>query len=76
MSGEPDGANIAPNTRPHGDADMLYSVLGIVHLVLLIIAVVDIVKSGMSIEKKLLWILIIALLPLIGLIVYFLIGRG
>lgn len=55
---------------------MLYSVLGIVHLVLLIIAVVDIVKSGMSIEKKLLWILIIALLPLIGLILYFLIGRG
>lgn len=55
---------------------MLYTVLSIVHLVLVIIAVIDIVKSGMAIEKKLLWILLIALLPLIGLILYYLIGRG
>lgn len=55
---------------------MLYSVLGIIHLVLLIIAIIDIIQRPMAIEKKLLWILLIALLPIIGLILYFLIGRG
>ena len=55
---------------------MVYSVLGIVHLVLLIIAIVDIVQSGMAIEKKLLWILLIALLPIIGLVLYYVLGRG
>jgi len=54
---------------------MLYTILGIVHLVLFIIALIDIIQSSMAIEKKLLWILLILLLPLIGLILYFLIGR-
>jgi hypothetical protein len=54
---------------------MLYTILGIVHLVLFVIALIDIIGSSMAIEKKLLWILLILLLPLIGLILYFLIGR-
>ncbi len=50
-------------------------ILGIIHLVLWIIAVIDILGSNKSLGMKILWILIVLLLPLIGLIIYFLIGR-
>lgn len=49
--------------------------LGLVVLVLDIIAIVDAVKNPMSTGKKVLWILIILVLPLLGMILYFLIGR-
>jgi len=51
------------------------SILGIIHLVLFIIALVNIVgRNDMSLGKKLLWILIVLLLPIIGLILYFLLA--
>lgn len=53
-----------------------YGLLGLLHLILWIIAVVDIVKSNKPLSMKILWILIVLFLPLIGLILYFLIGRG
>lgn len=53
-----------------------YSILGIIHLILFIWALVDILKSGKQPMEKLLWIVVILLLPLIGLILYILIGRG
>lgn len=52
-----------------------YSVLGVLHLVLFIWALVQIVGSGMSLVSKILWIAIVFLLPVIGLILYLLIGR-
>ncbi len=52
-----------------------YSILGIIHLILFIWAVVQIIGSGMSLGSKILWILIVFLLPVIGLILYYLIGR-
>lgn len=55
---------------------MTYSILGILHLILWIWAIIDILGSGMSAGAKILWILIVFLLPLIGLILYVLIGRG
>ncbi|MEZ6235030.1 MAG: PLDc N-terminal domain-containing protein [Phycisphaerales bacterium] len=55
---------------------MLYNILGLIHLILFIIAAVEIIKSGMDPLKKVLWLLVIFLFPLIGLIIYFLIGRG
>ncbi len=55
---------------------MLYGVLGIIHLILFIIAAIEIVTGGKSIGEKLLWLLIIFFLPLIGLILYYVIGRG
>ncbi len=54
---------------------MLYSVAGIVILILDIIAIIDVVKSGMDSTMKLVWILLILLLPVIGMILYFAIGR-
>jgi len=52
------------------------TMLGLLHLVLWIIAVVDIVKSSRSILSKILWILVVLLLPLFGLILYYVFGRG
>ena len=55
---------------------MLYGILGIIHLILFVIAAVEIISGGKPIIEKLLWLLIIFFLPLIGLILYYLIGRG
>jgi len=49
--------------------------LGLVVLVLDIIAILDVLKSGTDSGKKALWIILIILLPVIGLILYYLIGK-
>lgn len=49
--------------------------LGLVVLVLDIIAIVDLLKSAKDTGKKVLWILLIIILPLIGMILYFLLGK-
>jgi len=43
--------------------------------VLDIVAIVDAVKSSMDTVKKALWIVLIIILPVIGMILYFLIGK-
>jgi hypothetical protein len=49
--------------------------IGIVVLVLDIIAIIDVLKSSADGGKKVLWILLILFLPLIGMILYFLLGK-
>ncbi|MFA6349838.1 MAG: PLD nuclease N-terminal domain-containing protein [Candidatus Omnitrophota bacterium] len=49
--------------------------LGLVVLVLDIIAIVDVVKSTMVTGKKVLWIILVLILPVIGMILYFLLGK-
>lgn len=44
-------------------------------LVLDIIALVDILKSSMDAGNKALWIILILVLPVIGMVLYFLIGK-
>lgn len=51
------------------------SFLGLAILVLDIIAIVDVVKSSFDTGKKALWIVLILILPVIGMIAYFLIGK-
>ena len=55
---------------------MLYSVAGLIVLVLDIICILQVIQSSMDGTKKLLWILVIILLPLLGPILWLLIGRG
>jgi hypothetical protein len=43
--------------------------------VLDIIAILQVVQSGMDGTKKAVWIIIIILLPLLGMILWFLLGR-
>ena len=50
-------------------------ILGIIILVLDILAIVDCIKSSKSIGQKALWLLLILVLPLLGLILYYLIGK-
>jgi len=49
--------------------------IGLAILVADIIAILDCVKSNKDTGKKVLWILLILILPLVGLILYYLVGR-
>ena len=49
--------------------------LGLVILALDIVTIVDCAKSNTDTGKKVLWIVLILLLPLLGMILYFLLGR-
>ena len=51
------------------------NLIGLVILVLDIIAIIDVVKSNKDTGKKVLWIVLILILPLVGLILYYLVGR-
>jgi hypothetical protein len=54
---------------------MMGSLLGLVVLVLDIIAIIDILQSAMATDKKVLWVVLVALLPVIGMVLYFVIGK-
>ncbi|HEX4124316.1 MAG TPA: PLDc N-terminal domain-containing protein [Tepidisphaeraceae bacterium] len=54
---------------------MVYGISGLLILILDIIVIYQIVISGASPGAKLLWVILVLLLPLIGPILYFLIGR-
>ena len=49
--------------------------IGLIILVLDILAIVDCVKSDKSGGQKALWIILILVLPIVGLILYYLIGK-
>ena len=53
----------------------MVGILGLIIFVLDIIAIVDVIKSSEDTGKKLLWILLILLLPILGMILYFLLGK-
>ena len=53
----------------------MQALIGLVILVLDIIAIIDAVKSSLDTVKKVIWIAVIILLPVIGLILYFFLGR-
>jgi hypothetical protein len=55
---------------------MEYGILGIVVLILDIIAIVSVLAGRGSVGHKVLWTLLVLLLPVIGMILYFLIGRS
>lgn len=54
----------------------MFSLVGLVILVLDIIALVSLLQSGADTATKTLWALLIILLPLIGMVLYFLMGPG
>lgn len=53
---------------------MGYGILGLIILILDIIAIINIIQSGLTPIMKLVWVLVILALPLIGLILWYLIG--
>ena len=49
--------------------------LGVVVVVLDVIALFNILFSAMSVSGKLLWALIVLLLPVVGMLLYFAVGQ-
>ena len=54
----------------------MFSLVGLVVLVLDVIAIVSLLKSSADSGAKILWALLIILLPVVGMILYFLMGPG
>ncbi len=52
-----------------------YGIVGLVILILDVWAIVTIINSGKEFGSKVLWILLILILPVIGLIAWLLMGR-
>ena len=52
------------------------TLFGILHLILFVYALIQIIGSGAKTGDKVLWIVIVLLLPLIGLIVWLFVGPG
>jgi hypothetical protein len=55
---------------------MFKGLLGLIHLILAVWAIIQIVGSGASTLHKVLWSLFILFFPVIGLIVWFFAGPG
>lgn len=53
-----------------------YGIIGLVVLILDIIAIVSILGAGKPASWKLLWTLLVLFLPVVGMILYFLIGKS
>lgn len=54
---------------------MGFQQVGIVSLILMIIALVDILKSNFRGNNKIVWIIVVILLPFLGSILYFILGK-
>jgi len=51
------------------------TLLGIIILILDIVAIIDCVKGQKPTGHKVLWIILILVLPILGLVLYYLVGR-
>lgn len=51
------------------------ALIGLIILVLDIIAIVDLLKSSKQTTKIALWIVLIIILPVVGMVLYFLLGK-
>ena len=54
----------------------MYRLIGVLVFVLDIIAIVSILKCSADTGTKLLWMVLVILLPFVGMILYFLMGPG
>ena len=53
-----------------------FGILGLIHLAVWVYAVIQIFGSSTKTEIKLLWIIIVAVLPLVGIIIWYFMGPG
>ena len=53
----------------------MQAILGIIGLVVAIVGILDVVKSSMTGGNKALWIILIVVLPVIGFVIYWFVGR-
>jgi hypothetical protein len=55
---------------------LLHLIIGLVVLILDIVAIISVLGGTSSLGRKLLWLSIILLFPVIGVIIYFLVGQS
>ena len=53
-----------------------YGLLGLIYTVIVVWAIIDLLGSRRSGSTTLIWLLVILILPVIGSILYFVMGRG
>jgi uncharacterized membrane protein len=53
-----------------------YSIFGILVLILDIVAILSVIGGRSAIERKVLWTVLILILPVVGMILYYLIGKS
>lgn len=53
----------------------MVTLLGLAILVLDVIAIMDLFKSAKDTGKKALWLILILVLPFVGMVLYFLLGK-
>lgn len=59
-----------------GSAELILILMPVFFLVLMIIALIDLLKHDFKGNDKIVWSIIIIFLPVLGAILYFLIGRN
>lgn len=53
----------------------MYRLISLLTLVIDIVVIVDIVRSRLSNDRKILWVIVVVLLPLVGPILYYLLEK-
>ncbi|MBT1690526.1 PLDc N-terminal domain-containing protein [Dawidia soli] len=53
----------------------MYRLISLLTLVIDIVVIVDIVRSRLSSDRKILWVVVVVLLPLVGPILYYLLEK-
>jgi hypothetical protein len=66
----------SPRAAQGGPPAMLYTIIGVLHFILFLIAAFEILTGSKPLGHKVLWLLLVLLFPIIGLVLYFLLGRG
>lgn len=64
-----------PNLLERAENPFAYGCCGLVLLILDIVAIVDVVNNPWGTGRKVLWIALILIFPILGLILYYLFGR-
>ena len=54
----------------------IYLIISILAIILVVLAVVDLVKKPYPMEKKLIWGVVILVIPFLGAVLYFILGRN
>lgn len=50
--------------------------LGLIILVIDVLVIIDIIKSNKDTEKKILWVIAVVFLPVLGPLLYYIIGKS
>lgn len=50
-------------------------IISILFVIVVVVAAIDVVNGALTTDKKVLWILMILFVPLVGVLMYYLLGR-